>query len=152
MPCGVSYRGGNEKEDRVMTTYRTKVDVWLLLLIFIPLGYPLVETIIEGEWIVMAVLLVSIAFVFYLIFAIKYVINGDMLEIKNGFMGTTKIAIADIKSVEKTNNPLSAPAMSLKRLEIKYGNKFDSALISPVDREAFINDLLRLNPDIRVSA
>lgn len=131
-----------------MKTYRSKIDIWLLLLIFIPLGYPLVETIIEREWIVTAILLATIAFVVYLMFAIKYVISGDVLEVKAGFMRTTKVAIADIKSVEKNNNAMSSPAMSLKRLEIWYGNKYDSIVISPPDREAFVKELLKINPDI----
>ncbi len=133
-----------------MKTYRSKVDIWLLLLIFIPLVYPLAETIIVGEWIVAAILLATMVFVVYLIFAIKYVINDEILEIRMGFMGTTKIAIADITSVEKNNNGISAPAMSLKRLEIWYGGKFDSAVISPVDRDAFIQELRTINPDIKI--
>ncbi|WP_294819720.1 PH domain-containing protein [uncultured Flavobacterium sp.] len=131
-----------------MKTYRSKIDIWLLLLIFVPLCFSLLETIVEGEWMVAGILILTIAFVIYLIFCIRYVINGETLEVKMGFMGTKRIEISDISSVEKNNNAISSPAMSLKRLEIWYGGKYDSIVISPPDREAFVKELLRVNPNI----
>lgn len=131
-----------------MKTYRTKIDAWLVILILAMFSYPLVEGIIEKEWWLSGVMLLPIAFVVYLMFSIRYNINGDVLEIKSGFIRTTKIAIADITSVEKNNNGISAPAMSLKRLEIWYGGKHDSVVISPVDREAFVKELLKITPNI----
>jgi len=53
----------------------------------------------------------------------------------------------DIRKIEETNNPLSAPALSIDRLEIHF-NKFDSLLISPKNKKDFIADLQQINPEI----
>lgn len=132
-----------------MKTYRSKIDLWLMFLVFGITGALLIEGIIEQDWTALEILAVIIAFNAYLMSGIRYVIDGDVLMIKAGLMGTTKIPISVIKSVEKTHNTLSAPALSLKRLEIRYG-KYDFALVSPKDRDAFIKDLLKINPDIQV--
>jgi len=132
-----------------MKTYRSKIDLWLFVLIFGLLGGILIESVLVQEWLVLAIILPVIIFIALLMYSLRYIIDGDVLEIRTGILGKTKIPISGIKSVEKTRNPLSAPAMSLKRLEIMYG-KYDFALISPIDRDAFINDLLEINPGIQV--
>ncbi|OYQ45940.1 hypothetical protein CHU92_01805 [Flavobacterium cyanobacteriorum] len=86
----------------------------------------------------------------YLFYSIKYIIDGNILHIKTGLFISGKINIQDIKSVTKTYNPLSAPALSINRLEIKYGNNYDYALISPKNREEFVQQLLSVNPAIKV--
>ncbi len=60
--------------------------------------------------------------------------------------------IADILSVERSYNPLSAPAASLKRLCIHFpkNKKFPYLLISPVREQAFIKALKKVNPNICV--
>ena len=58
-------------------------------------------------------------------------------------------AINTIYKISETYNPLSSPAGSIDRLEIKY-NKSESVLISPKDKNAFINDLILVNPNIEV--
>ncbi|NDI99409.1 PH domain-containing protein [Flavobacterium sp. LaA7.5] len=79
-----------------------------------------------------------------------YVINNDSLHIKMGIIEYQQVKISDITSVKRTNNPVSAQALSLKRLEVRYGNRFDYLLISPKDRDAFIANLLEINPFIKV--
>ena len=59
------------------------------------------------------------------------------------------IRIDQIRRITETNNPLSAPATSLDRLAISYNNG-DTVLISPKDKSAFINDLVRVNSNIEV--
>jgi hypothetical protein len=54
--------------------------------------------------------------------------------------------------VERSYNPLSSPAASLKRLRIGLGGKakFPYMLISPVKEQEFIEELKAVNPDIYV--
>ena len=61
----------------------------------------------------------------------------------------TKIEISTIRKIYRTNNPLSSPALSLDRIAVVY-NKFDEILISPKERNEFINELLKINPSIEV--
>jgi hypothetical protein len=48
--------------------------------------------------------------------------------------------------MELSTNPLSSPAFSLDRIDVRYTNdrgRDRSILISPVDREAFMRDCAR---------
>ena len=62
------------------------------------------------------------------------------------------VEIKNIKSVERSYNPLSSPAASLKRLRIDLRGKakFPYMLISPVREQEFIEELKAVNPDIYV--
>jgi hypothetical protein len=60
-----------------------------------------------------------------------------------------KAEIQKITSVKRTRNPLSSPALSTDRLEIKYG-KWDFVLISPKNEERFCEILLEKNPQIMI--
>lgn len=78
-----------------------------------------------------------------------YIINGNDLIIKCGFLFNKTIKIDTIKKIEETNNLLSSPAASLDRIEIGY-NQYDSVMISPKDKLDFINQLVTINENINV--
>ena len=60
------------------------------------------------------------------------------------------LLIPEIREVKDSHDPITAPAMSLKRIKIttKGGSE---ALISPKNKEEFIASLLRINPNIKCS-
>lgn len=62
----------------------------------------------------------------------------DYLLVQAGIL-KERIKYEDIVSVEKSSDPLSAPAMSLKRVRIDHGKGF--TLVSPKDRDDFISEL-----------
>lgn len=72
-------------------------------------------------------------------FTTGYFIEEEKLIIQSGPLKKT-IVISEIKKIVRTKNPLSAPALSMDRLEISYG-KFEMALVSPKDRHQFIAKL-----------
>ncbi|MFQ5610075.1 MAG: PH domain-containing protein [Woeseiaceae bacterium] len=43
--------------------------------------------------------------------------------------------------MQPTRNPLSSPALSLDRLKITYGPKNRKVLVSPADKESFVQAL-----------
>lgn len=131
-----------------MKVYKSKIDLWLMVVCFAPFLFGIVESILDEEYIALAILLALTVVMGALFGKTEYTIDGSMLYIKAAYIVCQKIKIAEIKSVEKTSNPLSAPALSMKRLEIKYGNNFDYALISPKQRQEFIDNLLAVNPSI----
>jgi hypothetical protein len=101
-----------------------------------------------------AILSVSVVFIavyvicFYLILATKYTItNDDKLHITCGILYNKKYDIHYITSVVKSNNLISSPAPSLDRIELKYG-KYDLIVISPKSKITFIEELLKINPNI----
>lgn len=90
------------------------------------------------------------AFIADMFMRTHYTIDGDLLKIKCGFLYSKQIEISKIKRISETNNALSAPAISLDRLEITY-NKFDDILISPKKKQEFISDIRNINPGIEVN-
>jgi len=54
----------------------------------------------------------------------------------------TRIPLAELTKVEPTRNPLASPALSLDRLSIVSGPGLTgTVMISPADREGFLNEL-----------
>ncbi|MBQ0142149.1 MAG: PH domain-containing protein [Prevotellaceae bacterium] len=82
-------------------------------------------------------------------FDIKYLISENTLIIKCAFFKMGSIDIMTIKSIEKSSSIISSPAASLKRISLTYG-KYDDVVISPRNQEEFIQDLLKINPNIKV--
>lgn len=97
---------------------------------------------------ILAFLFGALAVVFYLIYGIRYEIADNyMLKVRAGVFYNINVPIEHIHTIEKTNSILSAPASSLDRIEIKY-NKYDSVVISPKHRDFFIQELIKINPNI----
>ena len=127
-----------------MKIYKSKVDWWLIILIGCVFGYPIIDGILTNEYFLSAIFASVLVLFFLLSKTIKYRIEGENLMIWN-----TKIEIKSIRKIYRTNNPLSSPALSLDRLAIVY-NKFDEILISPKERNEFIDELLKINPSIEI--
>jgi hypothetical protein len=83
---------------------------------------------------------------------IRYVITDDYLHTHLWGIPYPKISISSIVSVERSYNPLSAPAASTKRLCIRFkkGNKTSYTLISPVGEQDFLDILKEINPNIYI--
>ena len=94
-------------------------------------------------------LIATAALILHLFTSTYYIIEGNILTIKSSFLINRKINILTITEIKETNNPLSAPATSLDRLKIIYGNGFWT-LISPKDKEAFLLHIKKIQPKIIV--
>lgn len=105
--------------------------------------------IVNELWPVLAFTALVVGFVVHLITTTYYTITGNILNVHCGFFYNTDIDISTIKSVAETNSVLSAPALSLDRLEIFY-NHYDSIVISPPNKSAFIEALKAVNSSIEI--
>lgn len=132
--------------------FRSRISVLLLgftLVIFIPCTIPMIKHMtIPGLFIMGG----SFLFIVILFTGMRYIISGDKLFVKIGNIPCGSVKITNIISVERSYNPLSSPAASLKRLSISLGGKakFPYMLISPVREKEFIEELKILNPNIFV--
>jgi hypothetical protein len=88
------------------------------------------------------------AFIAWLWFRTYYEIGEEYLKIVSGPI-RSKVQICSITSIKRTRNPLSSPALSTERLEIKYG-KWNFVLISPQNEVEFCEILKKKNPNIGV--
>lgn len=134
--------------------YPSKVSYGLLGFIFLVFFGPLYWVYLEEgpslKWTITFIFLALLfGIILQLFFKTRYHLSGEFLQIKVAWFRYAPIPISDITEVEKSHSILSAPAASLDRLEIKYG-RFQSQLVSPKDQQAFVKDLLSLNPNIRL--
>jgi len=129
--------------------FKSKVDLWLAAVIWGSVAICFFPVFLEDGLIIGLAIGISMAiFVLLLWINTKYYIRDEHLVIK-GVLKDTLIPIVSITSVNSTRNPSSAPALSMDRLEINYGN-FDFVLISPLEKEHFVEELLKINPQIKI--
>jgi hypothetical protein len=132
-----------------MSVFKSKIDWWLGL----PLLYPIflsVSSMIEGKWIGYLGISIIIFLIVFVSKTTRYIINENHLIVKSMFIVNEKIEINKIRKMEKTNSILSSPALSLDRIAIRY-NKFDEVYISPKEKQLFVEELLKINPEIEVA-
>jgi len=123
------------------STYPSKVDLWILFvlvaspLLLIGLGFyfgDLAGMILVPTGLLMAVIFAALAI------PCRYTLTDTLLIIRCGVL-RERIELQNIRDAVPTSCPLSAPALSLKRVKIELDKGF--RLISPCDRERFICEL-----------
>jgi hypothetical protein len=139
----------NDKFNK-MKVYKSKIGIEFVIPISVLLSWIIYTSVIEKKWIGLFIIILTSIFICYTFLSIKYTIEKENLNIKCGFFVSKNIDIKTIRKISETNNLLSSPAGSIDRLEIIY-TKFDSILISPKDKKAFIEDLKIINPTIEVN-
>ena len=132
--------------------YKSKVDAWLVWLIcgvcVLTLWPLMLDTFDALSWAAVSIILLLFAIVIYLLFSIRYIIDGDVLKVKCLGIKCATINIMDITTISRTNTFLSAPAASLDRIAIHTRRHRYPVIISPKNRDKFIADLQSINLEI----
>jgi hypothetical protein len=103
---------------------------------------------IQQTWGAVIILLAVMALILNLLMRTYYQIEQHTLRIVCGFLFNQEIDIRKIRKIEKTNSPISSPALSVTdRIEISY-NTYDSVIISPERQTEFIQALKLINATI----
>jgi hypothetical protein len=133
-----------------MKRYNSKIGITLIIILILVLGGISAIIINKHVWFGLAIIPVLAGLIIHLLANTYYVISNNDLIIKCGFLVKTSVKINSIKKIAKTINPLSAPAASMDRLLIYFGNS-DAIMISPKDKQDFIAHLTSINPNIEVT-
>lgn len=131
--------------------FKSKVGVELLAPLVIIMTTVVVLLMMTGaySWTVLIIPVLTSVFIIHMFLTTYYTITSDELRIHCGFLMNKPISIATITKIKETSDPTSAPAISLDRLRIEYG-KGSSILISPKEKQVFIEMILSRNPAIEV--
>ena len=135
--------------ETMKTVYKSKVDKGLLIAIIAIVLLSSLPLLFEFSWIALALLVVTAAFIADPFCNTSYTIDNGTLHIKCGIFLSSSFPIDRITKISKTNSCLSAPALSMDRIEIRFADK-KTLVLSPKQRQAFIDHLRSLNPDIVV--
>lgn len=93
---------------------------------------------------------VCVALMLDMLFHTDYTIRGDKLEIRCGILFRMTLPVSRIIEISHKSTMLSSPALSAKRIGIRYGRK-NWVYVSPQNQENFISDLRSINPEITIS-
>lgn len=137
--------------------YPTKKDSWILLVIFLGGLVILTQagTLVVSKgfahpetWIICGAAIFYFGILRLLAYPVTYEITSSSLEVRSGTLLHYRIPLASIVRVSPTRNPLSSPAWSLDRLRIDYlkNGREKAIMISPVDKENFLRELVTMAP------
>lgn len=135
-------------------TFYSEIDWWLAAILLVAMGIALgsipevLQTKTQVVGIALTSLLVATALLLASAFLMRYEITSGSLSVKAWPLYHKKIPIAEIHTIERTNTPISSPALSLDRIRILY--KSGSVIISPRDQGKFIAMLQAENRAIDV--
>lgn len=130
-------------------TYPSKIDNTIITFILLVLGVVTAIFLKERIWFAALFLSIFFALIIYSLSTIQYQIQDNFLIIRTFHYQIYKLDIFNLLSITETNNPLSAPAASFDRLDLRFKIS-GSILVSPKNKEAFIQDLLTINPEISI--
>ncbi len=133
-----------------MKIYKSKIGVGLVLFIVLVLGGTSIVMIYQKAWSGFFINILLGGFIVHLFQNTYYTIKGNVLIVKSGFIINRSIDIHSITKISKTNNLISAPAVSLDRLLVNFG-KANCVIISPKDKLGFIDHLKTINPKIELN-
>ena len=130
-----------------MKVFKSKIDSWLLIVFLVIIVVSIFSVILIllhhtslGDYLIsLMIILLGVVLPIWLIGSTKYLVFEDLLLIKSGPF-RWKVNISSVSNIRKTKNPLSSPALSLDRLEIKY-DKNKSIMISPQNKEDFLRTI-----------
>lgn len=134
--------------DFMMMIYKSKSSPILKFLFAIVILVLLIFAIAEKKWALFFIILIFVFVVMYVFVETHYTIYEDTLTIKSGFLFNEDVAIESIKKITlKKKSLLSGPGFSIDRMIVHYG-EHGCVIISPLLKEAFLDHLKRINPDI----
>lgn len=128
-----------------MITFRSKVDLWLAVLLGgaamleIGMAISMLWFDIPGRGIMTVLFLAAACLILWILFQTVYHLGSDSLHVRSGPI-SFRIPLDSITGIKPTRNPLSSPALSLDRLQISYGQG-KSCMISPNNKAEFLAEL-----------
>lgn len=136
------------------TRYKSKIDAWVAALMGVAVVLNvfglavLVGSADRPALFIVAPLFVAVlGLMLSVLFQTHYTLSPTVLDVRSGPVRYL-IPIASIKEIRPVRSVVSSPALSLDRLEISYDG-FRAIMISPRDRERFLNELAALRGDVR---
>ena len=122
--------------------FKSAIDGWyyaMMVVTAVVLTVALIGVLKSGAMVGVVIILLaavlSIGLPLWLMVTTDYTVRTDVLDVKSGPF-RWRIPRSEIHSIQPSRSLLSAPALSLNRLEIQYGQS-KTILVSPANPERF---------------
>lgn len=131
-------------------TFRSRVSILLIFFIFAAMSPGIITAWMDGEPIAALVTLGVGLIILSILFCIRYRIEDDKLYVGEVFRRGEAFDLKKLESITPTHSMLSAPAASLRRIKLDFGCG-KALIISPASQEVFIDEILRINPNVKIN-
>lgn len=131
------------------TVYKSGISRGLLIFIVLFLLACFALLLFLSAWVGIVLLVIFSLFIVDTLVNIRYIIEEKNLWVRCGIFAKSRYDIDHIVEISKTDSWESAPAASLDRIRLRV-SRFQSIIVSPRQQQAFIDHLLRINPNIVV--
>jgi hypothetical protein len=143
--------------DPSFEVFPSKIDPWLVLLLVAAWGVSLVSVVsaVKGGgppsvlYSTVGLEVFVFGFVVWVFTTTRYTVGGGALAVRSGPF-RWRIALEEISEIVPSRNPLSSPALSLDRLEVRYG-RGRLLLISPRERQSFLAAVVARAPGLTLA-
>lgn len=138
----------HHKNGRGKMYFESKKDRWMTIVFWIIILAGVFIPLFKGQFTSLFMMILLCGLLLWFWFRTGYKIDNDRLIVYYGPIRQT-IYIEKMELILLSKMPFIAPALSLDRIQIRSG-KYDIIAISPKDKYAFIEELMKLNPAISV--
>lgn len=131
--------------------FRSRVSVLLIVLIMLALAFPAYMAVKEHDIHGIIGIIGAFGIILLTLFGIHYTIEDDKLYVSAfPFVKGKPYDLTKLDSISPTRSLLSSPAASLSRIKLDFGVGIP-LIISPAAQDLFIEEVLRINPKVKVN-
>ncbi|MFL6260908.1 MAG: PH domain-containing protein [Thermoanaerobaculia bacterium] len=141
--------------DSSTLVFPSKVDWWIATFMLLPAGASVVvmgsallsNPPIPAIFLVVGIEALILGIIVGTLISTRYEVTGREVIARSGLF-QWRVAIDEIDSIRPSRSLIKSPALSLDRLEIRYGNR-RRLLVSPKDREGFLEAVVMRSGHLR---
>lgn len=131
-------------------TFRSRISIPMVLIVVGIMGVAGYLTYQEGEIEELLPLGLALVLVLVSLLSIHYTITDEGKLVVRAFFLKQTYDLSKLESITPSRSLLSSPAASLRRLRLDFGVG-KPLIISPAAQEYFIEEVLRINPKVKVN-
>lgn len=139
-------------EGRRRRHFASKRDLWLVLVLWVAtlaLVYASIDVAVSPtaplfKAVFLFVCVSGAVIMLWILYGTYYVLTDEVLLIRCGPF-RQRVVVSAIQEVNPTRTAMSGAACSLDRLHIKYRGSRSGVLISPADKQSFLQELVSLD-------
>lgn len=131
-------------------TFRSRISIPMVLLIVGIMGAAGYMTYLEGELEEFVPLVLAMVLVFASLLSIRYTITEEGKLVVRALLFRQEYDLRKLESISPTRSLRNSPAASLRRLRLDFGVG-KPLIISPAAQDYFIEEVLRINPKVKVN-